>query len=101
MDKTITFLAKDSDKNLRLDKFLTYKLKTLTRSQIKKVIASKGVKYWLAIGRKTIAVPNPENPRTRPASKAENIIHIMPFSGSRSSIKCSATIVEPACPLRR
>ena len=44
MDKTITFLAKDSDKNLRLDKFLTYKLKTLTRSQIKKVIASKGVK---------------------------------------------------------
>ena len=64
-------------------------------------IASKGVKYWLAIGRNTIAVPNPENPRTRPASKAENIIHIMPFSGSRLIIKCSATIVEPACPPRR
>jgi len=44
MNKTITFLAKDSDKNLRLDKFLTNKLKTLTRSQIKKVIISKGVK---------------------------------------------------------
>jgi len=44
MDKTITFLAKDSDKNLRLDKFLTNKLKTLTRSQIKKVIISKGVR---------------------------------------------------------
>jgi len=44
MDKTITFLAKDSDKNLRLDKFLTNKLKTLTRSQIKKVIVSKGVR---------------------------------------------------------
>ena len=44
MDKTITFLAKDSDKNLRLDKFLASKLKTLARSQIKKVIVSKGVK---------------------------------------------------------
>jgi len=44
MDKTITFLAKDSDKNLRLDKFLTNKLKVLTRSQIKKIIVSKGVR---------------------------------------------------------
>jgi len=44
MDKTITFLAKDSDKNLRLDKFLVNKLKTLTRSQVKKIIVSKGVK---------------------------------------------------------
>ena len=44
MNKTITFLVKDSDKNLRLDKFLASKLKTLARSQIKKVIVSKGVK---------------------------------------------------------
>ena len=44
MNKTITFLTKDSDKNLRLDKFLTNKLRTHTRSQIKKVILSKGVK---------------------------------------------------------
>ena len=44
MDKTITFLAKDSDKNLRLDKFLANKLKALTRSQVKKIIVSKGVK---------------------------------------------------------
>ena len=44
MDKTITFFAKDSDKNSRLDKFLTKKLKTFTRSQIKKVILLKGVK---------------------------------------------------------
>ena len=44
MNKTITFLAKETDKNLRLDKFLSNKLKTLTRSQIKKIIISKGVK---------------------------------------------------------
>jgi len=44
MNKTITFLVKDSEKNLRLDKFLASKLKTLARSQIKKVIVSKGVK---------------------------------------------------------
>ncbi len=44
MNKTITFLAKDSDKNLRLDKFLTNKLEALTRSQIKKVILLKGVR---------------------------------------------------------
>ena len=33
MNKTITFLPEDRDKNLRLDKFLAEKLKTLTRSQ--------------------------------------------------------------------
>ena len=44
MDKTITFLAKDTDKNLRLDKFLSNRLSELTRSQVKKVIVSKGVK---------------------------------------------------------
>tara|TARA_B100000700_G_C14879872_1_gene777532 strand:+ start:67 stop:1047 length:981 start_codon:yes stop_codon:yes gene_type:complete len=44
MDKTITFLVKDSDKIPRLDKFLASKLKTLSRSQIKKIIVSKGVR---------------------------------------------------------
>ncbi len=44
MNKTITFLAKDTDKNLRLDKFLADNLNSLTRSQIKKVIISGGVK---------------------------------------------------------
>ena len=44
MDKTITFLAKDPDRNIRLDKFLTNKLNIFTRSQIKKFILSKGVK---------------------------------------------------------
>ena len=42
MDKTITFLVKDTDRNPRLDKFLTSKLKTLTRSHIKKIISSNG-----------------------------------------------------------
>jgi len=44
MDKTTTFFAKDSDENIRLDKFLTSKLKDLTRSQIKRIIVSKAVK---------------------------------------------------------
>ena len=44
MNKTITFLPEDRDKNLRLDKFLAEKLKTLTRSQIKKIIQANGVK---------------------------------------------------------
>jgi 23S rRNA pseudouridine1911/1915/1917 synthase len=44
MDKTTTFFAKDSDENIRLDKFLTSKLKGLTRSQIKRIIVSKAVK---------------------------------------------------------
>tara|TARA_Y100000591_G_scaffold293831_1_gene282040 strand:+ start:342 stop:1322 length:981 start_codon:yes stop_codon:yes gene_type:complete len=44
MNKTITFFAELSDKNLRLDKFLSNKLDYLTRSQIKKIIISKGVK---------------------------------------------------------
>ncbi len=44
MNKTITFLVKDLEKNIRIDKFLTEKLKDLTRSQIKKVITTKGVK---------------------------------------------------------
>ncbi len=44
MNKTTFFFIEESDKNKRLDKFLTDKLKSLSRSQIKKVILSKGVK---------------------------------------------------------
>ena len=44
MNKTITFLAKDVNSNLRLDKCLTSKFKTFTRSKIKKIILSKNVK---------------------------------------------------------
>ena len=44
MNKTTFFFIEESDKNTRLDKFLTDKLKSLSRSQIKKVILSKGVK---------------------------------------------------------
>ena len=44
MNKTTFFFIEESDKNTRLDKFLTDKLQSLSRSQIKKVILSKGVK---------------------------------------------------------
>ena len=44
MNKTITFLAKDLEKKMRLDKFLTENLKNLSRSQIKKIIISKNIK---------------------------------------------------------
>ena len=44
MNKTITFLAKDLEKKMRLDKFLTKSLKNLSRSQIKKIIVSKNIK---------------------------------------------------------
>ena len=44
MNKTITSLANDTDKNLRLDKFLSNKIKNLTRSQIKRIIVTNGVK---------------------------------------------------------
>ncbi len=44
MNKTTTFFTKNEDKKLRLDKFLTIKLKTVTRSQIKKIIDSGDVK---------------------------------------------------------
>ena len=44
MNKTITFFAKDLDKKIRLDKYLTNSLKTFTRSQIKKIILSKNIK---------------------------------------------------------
>ena len=44
MNKTITFLAKDLEKKIRLDKFLTKNLKNLSRSQIKKIIVSKNIK---------------------------------------------------------
>ena len=44
MNKTTTFFTKNDEKNLRLDKLLTIKLKTITRSQIKKIIDSGDVK---------------------------------------------------------
>ena len=44
MNKTTTFFTKNDEKNLRLDKLLTIKLKTVTRSQIKKIIDSGDVK---------------------------------------------------------
>ena len=43
MNKTTTFFVEESSNNLRLDKYLASKLKTLTRSQIKKIILSKNV----------------------------------------------------------
>ena len=44
MNKTTTFFTLNSDKNLRLDLFLTKKLKIFTRSQIKKIINNKKIK---------------------------------------------------------
>ena len=41
IDKTTIFFAQFKDNNLRLDKFLTNKLISFTRSQIKKIIDSK------------------------------------------------------------
>ena len=43
MNKTTTFFVEESGDSLRLDKYLASKLKTLTRSQIKKIILSKNV----------------------------------------------------------
>tara|TARA_B100000029_G_C17480439_1_gene925345 strand:+ start:43 stop:1023 length:981 start_codon:yes stop_codon:yes gene_type:complete len=54
MNKTITFLAKETDINVRLDKFLNNNLKNYTRSQIKKIIISKGVN----IKNKTVILPS-------------------------------------------
>ncbi len=44
MNKTITFLAKDLGKKIRLDKYLADNLNDFTRSQIKKIILSKNIK---------------------------------------------------------
>ena len=44
MNKTITFFAKGLDKKIRLDKYLSNNIETLTRSQIKKIILSKNIK---------------------------------------------------------
>ncbi len=44
MNKTTTFFVENHNNNIRLDKFLTFKLKKFTRSQIKKIIVSKFVK---------------------------------------------------------
>ena len=54
MNKTITFLAKDVNSNLRLDKCLTSKFKTFTRSRIKKIILSKNVR----VNNKTTSSPS-------------------------------------------
>tara|TARA_A100000164_G_scaffold356403_1_gene365960 strand:- start:1481 stop:2461 length:981 start_codon:yes stop_codon:yes gene_type:complete len=54
MNKTTTFLVEKSSDNLRLDKFLAFRLKTLTRSQIKKIILSKNV----SINKKFIHSPS-------------------------------------------
>ena len=43
MNKTTTFFVEESGDSLRLDKYLASKLKTLTRSQIKKIILSENV----------------------------------------------------------
>ena len=44
MNKTTIFFVQNEDNNLRLDKFLTNKLMSFTRSQIKKIIDSKAIK---------------------------------------------------------
>tara|TARA_Y100000591_G_scaffold286290_1_gene269122 strand:+ start:293 stop:1273 length:981 start_codon:yes stop_codon:yes gene_type:complete len=44
MNKTTFFFTANSNKSARLDKFLTSELKSLSRSQIKKIILSRGVK---------------------------------------------------------
>ena len=54
MNKTITFLAKDLGKKIRLDKYLASNLNDFTRSQIKKIILSKNIK----INKKLINSPS-------------------------------------------
>ncbi len=54
MNKTTTFLVEESSNNLRLDKYLASKLKTLARSQIKKIILSKNV----SINKKAVSSPS-------------------------------------------
>ena len=44
MNKTRIFFNEEINKSTRLDKYLASKLKSFTRSQIKKIILSKGVK---------------------------------------------------------
>ena len=44
MNNTIKFLIDEHDQGRRLDIFLSYKIKSLTRSNIKKIIESKNVK---------------------------------------------------------
>ena len=44
MNKTTIFFAQYEDNNLRLDKFLTNKLTSFTRSQIKKIIDTQAIK---------------------------------------------------------
>ena len=66
MNKTTTFFVEESGDSLRLDKYLASKLKTLTRSQIKKIILSKNV----SINGKSISSPSQK-------IKSENSIEIL------------------------
>ncbi len=66
MNKTTTFFVEESSNNLRLDKYLASKLKTLTRSQIKKIILSKNV----SINGRAISSPSQK-------IKSENSIEIL------------------------
>jgi len=43
MTKIKTFSVEEIDSNARLDKFLAHKVKTITRTQIKKIILSKNL----------------------------------------------------------
>ena len=43
MNKIKTFSVEEIGSNARLDKFLAHKLKTITRTQIKKIILSKNL----------------------------------------------------------
>ena len=43
MTKIKTFSVEEIGSNARLDKFLAHKLKTITRTQIKKIILSKNL----------------------------------------------------------
>ena len=54
MNKTTTFLVEESGNNLRLDKYLAFKLNTFTRSQIKKNILSGNI----SVNRKTVLSPS-------------------------------------------
>ena len=77
MNKTTTFFVEESGNNLRLDKYLASKLKTLTRSQIKKIILSKNV----SINRKPILSPSQKikyGNHIEILIKTEKVEHIKP-----------------------
>ena len=77
MNKTTTFFVEESSNNLRLDKYLASKLKTLTRSQIKKIILSKNV----SINRRAISSPSQKIKSGNSIEiliKAKKVEHIKP-----------------------